>query len=475
MKELAATIEILKESKDFFSFDIFLINKMGMHSSEIKRSEEITEEIRQNAYHEFMRRIGVNRVAAMQTIQKWFGIHGNSMPDRETMIKLAFSLQLSLEEAEEYLKCGIGEPGFLVNDYRETLFMYSLQKGYTYEEALRLIDQFEERFLEDTVLVVHNETNKLWRIFMDKKELEPEQFLAWMMENAGYFKGYNMTILNYLQAYKQEILEEVKKEAAKRLEELLAETAFYRWKDSHGYSDKNIRKTILLFLDRIESESGERVSKALESSIRELLKITAISVESNMELLLELYASAVENKNFDRNKRKAIGEIGWNFLDHKYLSEILNIGHQKEKRLRLLLLKKKLERQAGFKKCSRKTVEQAVLLGYQGKKWITVNELKEWIEVSVVQVGRRIRLVQRQDLLPLILSVAQIRYSYKLEQGEKYDMENARAEFKELADTTFAGCDMEPLQTEKYKLDALMWNCFQEREMYSISDVLEIF
>ena len=47
--------------------------------------------------------------------------------------------------------------------------MYSLQKGYSYEEALCLISEFEDNVSEDIQLVSHNETNKLWEIFMVKK------------------------------------------------------------------------------------------------------------------------------------------------------------------------------------------------------------------------------------------------------------------------------------------------------------------
>ena len=84
-------------------------------------------------------------------------------------------------------------------------------------------------------------------------------------------------------------------------------------------------------------------------------------------------------------------------------------------------------------------------------------------------------MIQRKDLLPLIVTTAQLRYLHQLGQsGEMYQQEMGRTLFEKLANTTLTACFMDCLNTEKYKMDALFWNCYQKEEMYSVSDVLEL-
>ena len=118
---------------------------------------------------------------------------------------------------------------------------------------------------------------------------------------------------------------------------------------------------------------------------------------------------------------------------------------------------------------------QAQACGYAEKKKVSAAKLQEWTGLALVQAGRRIRMVQRKDLLPLIVTVAQLRYLHQLEQsGEIYQQETGRMLFKKLVNTTLTACCMECLNTEKYKMDALFWSCYQEEDMYSVSDVLEM-
>lgn len=475
MAELAMAIESLKKSQSFFSFDIFIIEKMGCLSTADTRCADITIQVRTDAYHECMRRIGSNHVAAVQTIQKWFGIHGKSTPDRDAIFRLALALHLPHEELEEYLVKGIGETGVQVNDYQEVIFLYSLQKGYSYEEALCLISEFEDRASENIQIISHNETNKLWEIFMVKRDLGREAFIQWMLEYESYFKGYGMTALNFLRALKQEILSEVKMDAQLRLQELLEETSFFRWEKANGYSVKKRHTTIPKFVSDAEDREGKKVSGDLGENILELLEISELSLDSNSGFLLELYASAMEKNSLKPEKRRRAGNLSWNLMDHKYLSELLNIGSWKEKQMRLRLLHKKLALLPPDKKCRKDMMLQAQACGYAEKKKVSVAKLQEWTGLALVQAGRRIRMVQRKDLLPLIVTVAQLRYLHQLEQsGEIYQQETGRMLFKKLVNTTLTACCMECLNTEKYKMDALFWSCYQEEDMYSVSDVLEM-
>lgn len=475
MENLADIIDALKKSKCFFSFDSFLIWKMGFLLTDNIYATNITEQMRLDAYHECMKRIGVNRVAAVQTIQKWFGIHGKSTPGRESIFRLAFALNLSCEETEEYLIEGLGETGFQINDYREVVFLYALQKEISYEEALCLIDEVERKFPDELQMLSHNETNKLWEAFMIKKELDKEEFINWMVSQGSYFKGYSMTALNYLRAFKQEILSEMKLDVRKNLEVLLAETNFYQWEKEKHYEGKEWNKTIPKFLCESGHGSRKYVSDALGKNILELLKILEIPVDSNFEFLREFYATTVEQKSFLAEKRKVAKQIGWNLFDNKYLSELLNIGSQKEKQVNLLLLKRQTENFKRNRRCSKELLEQAHSCGYTGSGKISVEQLGVWADREQVRLGKRIRVIQRRDLLQLILTTAQLRYFHRLEQNrEIYDVKEGRRLFAQLADTALIACCMERLNIEKYKIDALFWNCYQQEEIYSVSDLLEM-
>ena len=143
--------------------------------------------------------------------------------------------------------------------------------------------------------------------------------------------------------------------------------------------------------------------------------------------------------------------------------------------MHLRILQRKLASLPTDRKCPQNLMSQARICGYSEKKKVTVAKLQKWVEMSLVRAGRRVRMIQRQDLLPLIVTVAQLRYLHQMEQsGEMYCAEDGRRVFTELADTTFSACCMEGLNIEKYKMDALFWHCYQQEEMYSVSDVLEL-
>ena len=132
----------------------------------------------------------------------------------------------------------------------------------------------------------------------------------------------------------------------------------------------------------------------------------------------------MEKNNLKPEKRRRAGNLSWNLMDHKYLSELLNIGSWKEKQMRLRLLHKKLALLPPDKKCRKDMMLQAQACGYAEKKKVSAAKLQEWTGLALVQAGRRIRMVQRKDLLPLIVTVAQLRYLHQLEQsGEIYQQE----------------------------------------------------
>ena len=119
----------LKErlSKEFQRFDKFIQIQMG--------TAEKTDCARE-AFLEFRRRTHRADIASLPTMRRWFGIGTFHKPTREHVIHMCFALGLSEEQAQEYLKKGLSEPGFQVNNYQELIFLYGIVNHYTYEECL---------------------------------------------------------------------------------------------------------------------------------------------------------------------------------------------------------------------------------------------------------------------------------------------------------------------------------------------------
>ena len=120
-------------------------------------------------------------------------------------------------------------------------------------------------------------------------------------------------------------------------------------------------------------------------------------------------------------------------MDDKYLSDILNIGTQKEKEIRLVI---------------------------QGGNHKEIQKQK-----------MRCRIIQRQDLLPMILCVSQMRYTR--ENGDlHYNHLEARNQFVHLANGIMHACNMVSLNPHEYELDNMLYQCFRPDDMISFSEAL---
>ncbi len=473
-KELKAGVAALKEKK-FFEFDGFLVEKITKVN--LLKCPEEAEKIRVEAYRKFVKEIGENQVAALQTIQKWFGIHGKSIPTREQIFEIGFALQLSKEEVSEYLKKGIREPDFQVNDYREVIIMYGLENCMNYEEALDMIDEFQSRISWDIECVHHNHTNDLLGNYNINCHLNRAEFLQWMCQHAEEFKGYSKTVLDYFKLLKREILSEVKAYAQRQLEYYLGQTTFLGWEQKRHYSEKRRAKTIPQYLSSKSVREDGGVSEQLRKNILELLEMTKISVESNQKLLAELYGDLNHRyRNFKTNNKK--DEIkkripmDVNLMNDKYLSDLLNISINKEKQMRLSILKSQIQKLEPEWECPSYALE--MLREYGCPKDIKTNsQMMEWLHQKVKEQVRRCHFVKRKDILPLLLCVAQKRYQKRIYQREEYQAEEAKKAFFELANMTLASCNMELLDPEHYEFDAILCLCFLPKDGCSLSDVLE--
>lgn len=103
-----------------------------------------------------------------------------------------------------------------------------------------------------------------------------------------------------------------------------------------------------------------------------------------------------------------------------------------------------------------------------------VKEAEEWLKSFRVENHRRCKACQRKDLLPMILYVAQCRYTEENNrQYKEYEQNSAKEYFVNMANATLSSCGMTPIN-EKYKLDMVLLSTYQKDDMYSYSEVVEI-
>lgn len=476
MNELSKNIRQLKERTDFFHFDRFIIQKML--DGERLPSGEISLEIRRKAYLKCLTAMGHERIAAIQTLQKWFGIHGRTLPSRENIFRLGFVLHLTVEEVREYLVSGLCEQDFQVNDYREVILVYCIGRQMTYQEALAMITDYEKMLSGDIVLVQHNQTNNLMEEYELKCHLPPKEFLSWMLEHCEYFKGYSKTVLDYFKLYKEEILTYIKEDACKELDELLKQTNYNQWIKKNKISAKKQCKSVEQYIRSERRKGNSAISEAMEKNLLEMSQIANLSTRSNSELLLELYASLNhEVRNFktnnkkDNTKKRFPMEI--NLMNDKYLSNIINISLHKERQLLLSIAEHQLSMYEDRDLCPDHILESMERVGFAKKGKTTVEEAKSWVMKRSREQGRRCQILQRKDLLPLILCVAQRRYLRENNSETDVEGEEARKSFVLLANATLSACHMEPLQPERFEFDAVLMQCFQQDGLYFLPEVLE--
>lgn len=467
----------IKESNNYIEFDSYLIEKMtGIIIGE--QSKEEQKKIRHEAYQRFLKRMGKQKVAALQTIQKWFGIRERAIPTREQIFKIGLALQLSIDEVDEYLKNGIKEMEIQINDYRETIFMYGLLHGMNYKETLNMIYEYQESLPINWRGNLCSQSNVLWKEYRSFCCEKKEVFLQWMWERAEDFIGYNQNTLQYLRQLKREILCEVRLEAERELELYLGQTPFLMWERKCHLDKRDREKNIPKYFFSKKNREKEEVSEDVVWNIMELLRISRMPDESNVGLLGELYAG-LNNKyrNYKTNNRKDKGKrivpIDINLIKEKHLSEMQNIRINKERLIGISILISKLQSIEQDQECpywaKGKILEYGCFIEnemvYQGLKALKQKE-KEQI--------RRCHSIRRNDLLPFLFCASQKRVLRNIQQGREYQAEKAREDFFRFANTVLEECGMETLNVDRNQLDALLFSCFQPEEMYSLSELIEV-
>lgn len=456
------------ERDDFQGGDFFFVRYMlGDEDA------AVTPEARRRAYKEFRKRSGEREFASVPTMQKWFGIDGCARPRRNQIYEIIFYLNLGVDELVSFLTLGLREPSVQINDHTEAIFVYGLENGLGYEECMEMIKDFEQ-CMEDDIEICHSQsTQELLEQFQKKKGLPKSEFMGWMTEHAGAFKGYSNTSLDYLLKYKRTICKSVRQDMKEYLKELLEETAYDAWQRKRRFRHETEGDSVRKFI-----YANRNLDDAYRKEILRLVQCVYFEEDTNVRLLSAVFSTTQYR-----------GERFWNLgkwerlcrMTEKHLSDLLNVATQKERDIRMahaeavLRRKKEEDGNAGSPEWIADLISEydSGALQRSATKQFTVKEALYFVEAYRKEHRRRCVMVQRSDLLPFVLYVAQHRYLESIEyETANYVSEDAKREFTVLADQTLAACSMAKL-SEKYELDSMLLACFQEDEMYSYSEMLE--
>lgn len=426
----------------YHRFDEFIIRKW----CDRPEKEVIEDTDRKKAYKRFYSQIKGENIASQQTVKKWFGLGEKySIPSRENIFKIALATELSVEEATEYLQCGISQPGFQENDYQEFIVMYCLDNKCGLEKCRRMIECYEEKSQFVGKWEQISCTSWLREQYHIVKEYTPEEFLVWMHKHQKYFKGYSMTVLNCYRQLIEQCLSMLRQDIREGLERALRNEGFFDWFSENYSREEYDAQVIERFVKNKLRLRKQPMSAQNAKEIRNMLAIVYAPQDRISDLILEIYATMPGRKKNNGNFMiyNALGNQ-IKRVDNKYISELLNIAILKEKQMVLQM------------EVARETDEK----------------IKKQKQKELRKFKQRIHLLQRSDVLVLVQYIVYQRTLKKIEQGENYKAELVQREFQEYADRILGLCGMRKLD-EGYMLDYVLLSCFDNAEMYLFSDVIE--
>lgn len=461
-------VQVLGESlkdKRFMTFDVLIITYLGFTEEELAADEE---GVRRGAYRLFLQRTGSEKPASLPTIRRWFGIQSRKEPSRSQVIGMALSLHLSVEEAGHFLMKGIAEPSWQINDYTEMIAMYCLEKQLGLIQYEGMCREYRKHLASDIQISHESNTQWLFRQFEFLRGQEKDEFMYWMWEHAGIFKGYSKTAQEYLEKYRQQIIGYIRRDMKQQLKLLLSETNYDNWRRRRR-TRKSIKEGELIryYINWAMKSGKGGISEDLSRNILELSKMVYSDAGQNTRLFSELFSvvdTSAAATDEDVSRRKVIKAV-----TPKYLSDLFHIPERNELLFQAGQLLGELEEADGNGPCPEKVQEMA------GSKTPihNVEEAREWLQEFIREGKRRRRVIGRSDLLPMVLYVSQQVYQMQIDaDGHSYNRKKALRVFRDLADATLLACNMAPLD-EEYFFDAVLILCYQEREMFGYTDVIE--
>lgn len=450
-RRIAQQLLIANQTDIFDGFDVYMVEKL-IH---INRKQWITaDRFRRNEWREegfriFCRIPGILKIASKPTMKSWFGLKDKTVyPKREQVLKLALLMEYNEDGMQELLQVGIYEPGIQINDYREVIYLYCAANRLPLEKCEDMILLFEREADQNEELQQKSHTDLLWKMYQINKYEKPARFLSWMIKHAVFFKGYSMKTLKVFREYRDKIVDCVQRDMREHLRESLEETDFFTWSARQGYPEPDYDAGVVKYLKNKKRQKNPGVSEEQLKMIQQFHQQAYSKMEKNSVMLRELYAAVLVTDQYREKGRRIsfackpetlVHEL--HFMTDDYVSKLLTVAQQKEKMFQASLMEAKTGdiKWGLFKKSQR----------------------------------QRCRLVQREDILPMVQYVAARTYMDRQEELADQYTESARELFCRMASEVLEKCDMAPLN-EKYRLDYILLACFETQDVSYMSEILEI-
>lgn len=459
MRDLQDSMKSWMEERDYQSFDCFLIRQMGY-----RLQDRVDMDTRRSAYHTFLSKISKPHPASAPTMKRWFGLGGFSVPGRETVFAICFSLGLDEKQTGIFLTEGLREPSFQINDYLEIIYLYGLEHGLSQEECDDLAREYESGLDIGVPFCRTHSTHELQKQYQSKKNLPKKEFLSWMVENAKFFKGYSQTVLDYFLRYKKLISESMREDAQIVLRTLLEETEYAAWKRRRFIRETNL-ETIRRFV-----YSKKTIDENLRENILEMARMSYSGEQPNALFIREMFSFRYEELPV------FVKERGLFRMTEKRMSDLLSSALHRERYMRSVIGIHSLEKLRDEARCPGEVRRLLTELDADAAAFeqMSVGKAREWLTRYQKKQRRRCLLIQRGDILPLVVYMVQRNYMKEISYDMgRYSAEQAIRYFEEVANATLSACNMAPLH-KGYESDALFYLCFQKTEMYFLADVLDM-
>ncbi len=481
--------EIEKELKHniYVKSDTYLVNKWSGETYSIKLSERM----RKKAYQNFSKAIENSRVANKQTIRRWFGLSGFTIPKRIHLIRMAFALNLNSEELREYLINTIGGPDLVLYDYEECIIKYALDNSLSHSVAISMSLEFEKKCEYNPIGKKQISRKSFLKKYKENMKKSPDSFLKWMYENRDYFMGFDKTTIDVYQDLLHCAMNSYRDNTLTFLYEELDEIGFF--KTGHVMEAETIRQYIK---NKLRKKRGLSHEKADE--IRYFTNIVYSGRDRIKDVLREIYLFGEKLTSIEKNEIYRTLKDELPRLSEKYISEIQNkysikpevtgakcdlskeIYHMLERRGFTPLVvceseEKNIQKNNKNYNCNsenqeeeKETIFNIIYDFIEEENNENVNKLKE----NFKKKNQRLHYIKRADLLIPLQYIIVKKYQIVNKIGENPDIVRIRQEYIKEANKLLEKCDMHAIDS-KYALDYCLIRCFGDEEIVLFSELME--
>lgn len=138
-----------------------------------------------------------NKLGAQSFSNWWNGFTKNGKPivvKRDSAIKIAFHLKMNVEETEEFLTKSCWHDSFYMRDYKDLIYIFFLKNMLEYDEAIRMIIDYEHLDRENPIIEEQEPSNKRitdqLKIQYEENVSTVEDLKTFLEDNALYFGSF---------------------------------------------------------------------------------------------------------------------------------------------------------------------------------------------------------------------------------------------------------------------------------------------